>query len=84
MNGYGKLNRYLLDIDSNSDCSYKEKGEGEMSSKTLRPNKGGNVRRKFKKHVDLFFVEGGMCSYDNETNGDNEVPLRYMHYVMKW
>ena len=26
--------------------------------------------------MDLFSIEGGMCSYDNETNGDEEVPLR--------
>jgi hypothetical protein len=25
-----------------------------------------------------------MQSYDNETNGDKEVPLRYRHYVKNW
>jgi hypothetical protein len=61
----------------------KKRGR-EMSSKMLRTTRGGNVRRKFKKCMDLFLVEGGMCSYDNEIDGDKEVPLRYKHYVKNW
>jgi len=41
-----------------------------MSSNTLRITRGGNVKRKIKKCMDLFLVEGGMCSYENETNID--------------
>jgi hypothetical protein len=29
-------------------------------------------------------VEGGSCSYDDETIGDIEVPLRYKHLVKQW
>ena len=34
--------------------------------------------------MDFFLVEGGSCSYDDETIGDIDVPLRYRHLVKQW
>ena len=31
--------------------------------------------------MECFLVEGGSCSYDDETIGNIEVPLRYKHPV---
>ena len=49
-----------------------------------RSTRGSNVRRKLKRCMDLFRVDGGSCSYDNESSQDKEVPLMYMHYVKNW
>jgi hypothetical protein len=34
--------------------------------------------------MKLFLVEGGSCSYDDESIGDIDVPLRYKHLVKQW
>jgi hypothetical protein len=34
--------------------------------------------------MEFFLVEGGSCSYDDESIGDIEVPLRYKHLVKQW
>jgi hypothetical protein len=34
--------------------------------------------------MEFFLVEGGSCSYDDESIGDIEVPLRYKHLVRRW
>jgi hypothetical protein len=34
--------------------------------------------------MELFLVEGGSCSYDDESIGDIKVPLRYKHLVRQW
>jgi hypothetical protein len=34
--------------------------------------------------MKVFLVEGGACSYDNESTCDVEVPLRYKHLVRQW
>ena len=38
-------------------------------------------RRKFNKRMDFFLAGRGSCSFDDETIGDIEVPLRYKHLV---
>ena len=34
--------------------------------------------------MEFFLAGGGSCSYDDETRGDIEVPLRYKHLVKQW
>ena len=34
--------------------------------------------------MEFFLKGGGSCSYDDETVGDIEVPLRYKHLVKQW
>ena len=43
-----------------------------------------NIKIKFQIHMQFFLAEGGSCSYDDETIGDIEVPLRYKHIVKQW
>jgi hypothetical protein len=44
---------------------------------TQTRTRGEKVRRKFRRRMEFFLVEGGSCSYDDESIGDIEVPLRY-------
>jgi hypothetical protein len=46
--------------------------------------KGEKVRRKFCRCMERFLAEGGSCSYDDESIGDIEVPLRYKNLVKQW
>jgi hypothetical protein len=64
-----------------SNGSFEERGEGEIESKRLRSTRDVNDRIKHENCMDLFLVEGGMCFYDNKTDKDKEVPLRYKNYV---
>ena len=34
--------------------------------------------------MEFFLKGGGSCSYDDETVGDINVPLRYQHLVKQW
>ena len=34
--------------------------------------------------MNVFLQGGGSCSYDDETVGDIDVPLRYQHLVKQW
>ena len=46
-----------------------------------------DVRRsekKIDKRMNFFLQGGGSCSYDDETVGDIDVPLRYKHLVKQW
>jgi hypothetical protein len=77
---------YLSDLSSSSEGSSGRLEESETSS---RPKRGRStrcqkIRRKFHKRMEFFLVEGGSCSYDDETIGDIEVPLRYKHLVKQW
>ena len=40
-----------------------------------------DVRRSEENSIN---AEGGSCSYDDETIGDIEVPLRYKNLVKQW
>ena len=34
--------------------------------------------------MKFFLAEGGSCSYDDESIGDIEVPLRYKNLLKQW
>ena len=42
------------------------------------------IKRKIDKHMEIFLAEGRSYSYDDETIGDIEVPLRYKHLLKQW
>jgi hypothetical protein len=80
-------NRYLSDISSSSEGSLgKIEGNVTASSRydTQTRTRGEKVRRKFRRRMEFFLAEGGSCSYDDESIGDIEVPLRYKHLVKQW
>jgi hypothetical protein len=54
------------------------------TSNRVRSSRGEKVKRKLHRHMELFLVEGGSCSYDDESIGDVEVPLRCKHIVRRW
>ena len=79
-------NMYLSDISSSSVGNFVRLDESETSNRSTRviSTRYQKIRRKFHKHMECFLVEGGSCSYDDETIGDIEVPLRYKHLVKQW
>jgi hypothetical protein len=81
-------NRYLSDI---SLLSEEILGKIEVVNATAssrydkqRRTRGEKVRIKFCRRMKFFLVEGGSCSYDDESIGDIDVPLRYKHLVKQW
>jgi hypothetical protein len=54
--------------------SYKERGEGEISSKRVWSTTIGNVKKiKILKNqgcIEIFCVEGETHSYEDQTDGD--------------
>jgi hypothetical protein len=54
------------------------------TSNKERSTRCGKVRIKFYRCIEFFLVDGGSCSYDNESIGDVEVLLRYKHVVRQW
>jgi hypothetical protein len=81
-------NRYLPYISSSS-----EEILGQIEAKNVTASsryekqtrtKGEKVRIKFCRRMKFFLVEGGSCSYDDESIGDIDVPLRYNHLVKQW
>ena len=79
-------NRYLSDLYSSSEGSLGRIEESETSSRSTRARstRCQKIRRKFNKHMEFFLAGGGSCSYDYDTIGDIEVPLRYKHLVKQW
>ena len=79
-------NRYLSDLYSSSEGSLGRLEESETLSRSIRARstRCHKIRRKFSKHMEFFLRGGGSCSYDDETVGDIEVPLRYKHIVKQW
>ena len=79
-------NRYLSDISSLSEGSLVRLDEIETSSRSTRviSTRCQRIRRKFQRHMQFFLAEGGSCSYEDETIGNIEVPLRYKHIVKRW
>jgi hypothetical protein len=78
---------YLPDISSSSEGSLgKIEGNVTASSRydTRTRTRGENVRRKFCRRMEFFLAKGGSCSYDDESIGDIEVPLRYKNLVKQW
>jgi hypothetical protein len=81
-------NRYLSDISSSSEESLGQI-EARNATASSRYDKktrtrGEKVRIKFCRCMKLFLAEGGSCSYDDESIGDIDVPLRYKHLVKQW
>ena len=76
-------NRYLSDLSSSNEGSLVRLEESETSSRSTRARstRCQKIRRKFDKHMNFFLQGGGSCSYDDETVGDIDVPLRYQHLV---
>ena len=81
-------NRYLSDISSSSEESLGkiEAGNATVSSRYDKQTRtrGEKVRIKFCRRVKFFLAERGSCSYDDESIGDIEVPLRYKNLVNQW
>ena len=79
-------NRYLSDLSSNSEGSLGRLEESEKYSRSTRDRstRFHKIKRKFNKHMELFLKGWGSCSYDDETVGDIEVPLRYKPLVKQW
>ena len=76
----------MSDLSSSSEERSRRLEESETSSrpKRARSTRCQNIRSKFNKRMDFFLAEGGSCSYDDETIGDINVPLRYRHLVKQW
>jgi hypothetical protein len=77
---------YLSDLSSSSSDEISI-GTRESISNTRNKAKltrGEKVRRKFGRRMKFFLAEGGSCSYDDESIGDMEVPLRYKHLLKQW
>ena len=77
---------YLSDISSSLSDEIL-RGTRENISNTCnkaKSTRGEKVRRMFGRCMKLFFAEGGSCSYDDESIGDTEVPLRYKHLLKQW
>ena len=80
-------NRYMLDISSLSE---EILGQIEVRNVTTSSRydkktrtRGEKVRIKFCRCMKFFLAKGGSCSYDDESIGDIDVPLRYKHVVKK-
>ena len=74
---------YLSDLSSSSEGILGRLEESETSS---RPKRGRstrchNIRIKFNKQMEYFVRGGWSCSYDDDTVGYIEIPLRYNHLV---
>ena len=74
-------NSYLLDlytliegnegmVDESSTCTMTKMG---------RLTIGQKIRKKFNKCMQFFLAKGGSCSYDDERQGDINVPFWYTH-----
>ena len=77
---------YLSELSSSSSDEIS-RGTRESTSNTCNKAKltrGEKARRKFGRRMKFFLAEGGSCSYDDESIGDIEVPLRYKHLLKQW
>ena len=79
-------NRYLSYMSSLSEGSLGRLEESETSSRSTRARstRCQKIKRKFNKQIEFSLTGRGSCSYDDETIGDIEVPLRYKHIVKQW
>jgi hypothetical protein len=81
-------NGYLSDISSLSEeiLGQMEDGNATASSRYDKKTRtrGEKVRIKFCRCMKFYLVEGGSFSYDDESIGDIDFPLRYKHLVKQW
>jgi hypothetical protein len=80
--------RYLSNISSSSEeilgqIDAKNATASSRYDKQKR-TRGEKVRIKFCRRMKFFLAKGGSCSYDDESIGDIDVPLRYNHLVKQW
>ena len=81
-------NMYLSDVSLSSEEILVQIEVGNVTAssrydKQIR-TKGEKVKIKFCRCMKFFLVEGGSCSYDDESIGDIDVPLRYKHLMKQW
>lgn len=71
----------MSNLSSSSDENVGIENESDTCSRSTigRSTRGQKIRRKFNKRMRFFLAQGGSCSYDDETKGNIEVPLRYRH-----
>jgi len=50
-------------------------------SNSSRSTRAKKVRRIFRRRMKFVIAEGGYCDYDDESIGEIEFPLRYIHLV---
>ena len=62
----------------------REESETSIRSTRARSTRCQKIRRKFNKRMNFFLKGEGSCSYDDETMGDIDMPLRYQHLVKQW
>ena len=76
-------NRYFSDISSSSEGIFGRIEKIQTSNRYTRDRstRCQKIKRKFNKHMEFFLAGGGSCSYDDETIGDIEVPLRYKNLM---
>ena len=79
-------NKYFSNLSSSSEGSLGRLEESETSSRStwVRSTRCQKIKRKFNKRMNVFLQGRGSCSYDDETVGDIDVPLRYKHLVKQW
>lgn len=77
---------YFSYLSSSTEGSSRRLEESETSSRPKRviSTRCQNIRSKFHKRMGFSLFEWGSCSYDEETIGDIDVPLRYKKLVKKW
>lgn len=77
---------YLLDLSFSREENVGTEKESETfsMSKSRRSTRGQNIRKKFNKHMKIFLAQGGSCSYDDESEGDSDVPFRYKQLQKQW
>lgn len=70
-----------MSSSSEGNVGIEEESETCSRSQIGRSNRDQKIRRKINKRMEFFLAQGGSCSYDDETKGDIEVPLRYKHLL---
>lgn len=82
-----QLNRYLSELSSSLSegrSTRLDESETSIRPKRVRSTRCQKIRSKFNKRMEYFLAEGGSCSYEDETIGDIDVPLRYKHLGKQW
>ena len=80
-------NRYLtskLSSSNEGSLGRLEESETSSSSTRARSTRCQKIKREFDKCMNFFLQGGGSCSYDDETVGDIDMPLRQQHLVKQW
>ena len=70
---------HLLYFSSSSEGNAGIEEDSETCSRSMkeRQTRGQKIRRKFNKPMQFFLAQGGSCSYDDETEGEIEVPNKH-------